>query len=220
MHISTIQIGQPRHYGVIDATDPKETVWYTATYKTSVPGPVELRLLGLKGDGQADLQNHGGVDKAVLAYAADHYPTWQAELGIPEFTNGALGENLSVVGGTEKDVCIGDRYQLGSSADAPVVEVSQPRQPCWKQARRWDVPTLVPKIQKSGRTGWYFRVIREGLVASDAELVLLERPNPEWTIDRANRIFYFEKHNATENRALAAVPKLSRSWKNSLAERF
>jgi MOSC domain-containing protein YiiM len=172
--------------------------------------------LGLEGDGQADLENHGGRDKAVLAYAQKHYPLWQAELGIPNFTNGALGENFTVEGGAEEDVCIGDQFAVGDA----LVEVSQPRQPCWKQALRWDVRDLVPRIVKSGRTGWYLRVLREGTLEEGMDLRLLERPNPQWTIAAANAVYHNRAFDPARMKALASVELLSLSWRSDLEYRL
>ena len=171
MRILSIQVGLPKVYA---AAALHEGSWTTATYKEHASGPLRLTFLGLEGDGQADLENHGGRDKAVLAYAQKHYPLWQAELGIPTFTIGALGENLTLEGGAEEDVCIGDQYAVGDA----LVEVSQPRQPCWKQALRWGIKDLVPRIVKAGRTGWDLRVLREGTVEEEMDLRLLQRPNP------------------------------------------
>ena len=213
MRIVSIQIGRPKVYQ--DAR-VASGYWETATFKERVSGPIHLTKLGLEGDGHADLVSHGGPDKAVLFYAASHYPLWQRELGIAEFTNGALGENLTVDGATEADVCIGDRYSIGDA----IVEVSQPRQPCWKQAMRWNRKDMVVLVNQAGRSGWYVRVHREGTLEEGMEVQLLERPYPEWSIERANRLFHFDKQNVAELRVLSEVPALANSWKNALRERL
>jgi len=118
-----------------------------------------LDHLNLEGDGQADLESHGGPDKAVYAYPSEHLPTWSAELG-QDLGPAAFGENLSTAGGTEDDVCIGDRWHWGDA----VLEVCQPRTPCFKLAihrRRGDIGRL---LRQSGRTGWYLRVLEPGRV--------------------------------------------------------
>jgi MOSC domain-containing protein YiiM len=209
VRILSIQVGLPKVYA---AAALHGGSWTTATFKEHAPGPLRLSFLGLEGDGQADLENHGGRDKAVLVYPQKHYPLWQAELGIPNFTNGALGENFTVADGAEEDVCIGDQYAVGNA----LVEVSQPRQPCWKQAQRWGIKDLVPRIVKTGRTGWYVRVLREGVVEEGMDLSLVGRPNPQWTIAAANAVYHNRTFNAARLRALASVELLSTSWRSDL----
>lgn len=210
MKLESLRIGQAREH------DSPQGQWRTATHKDEVSGPLALGRLGLAGDEVADPENHGGPDKAVLAYSADHYPGWRVALGIEEFGNGALGENLSISGLAEPMVCLGDRYRLGTAT----VEVSQPRQPCWKQARRWGIADLVLQIVRSGKTGWYFRVLAEGEVDAGSAIELLERPFPDWTVARANEIYHFERSDRAAAQALHDVATLSESWKGSLARRI
>jgi MOSC domain-containing protein YiiM len=149
--------------------------WRTAIDKKTVSGPIRLYLEGLAGDGQADPRFHGGPDKAVLVYAAAHYPLWHAELGRPELSAGAFGENFTVDGQTEADVCIGDVYAVGSAR----VQVSQRRPPCVKLARFHQRPDLPRRVLKTGRTGWYLRVLEPGLVEAGEALTLIDRPAPD-----------------------------------------
>ena len=121
---------------------------------------MQVTPTGIEGDGQADLVNHGGVDKAICVYPLAHYPHWQEMIGR-ELSPAAFGENFTVDGLTEADVCIGDTWRVGEDV---LVQVSQPRQPCWKLARRWQRKTLALEVQESGKTGWYFRVLEEGTV--------------------------------------------------------
>src|SRR5688572_910438 len=122
----------PRTHGRAGADDPMDKEWTTGFYKEPVAGAVWLGATNLVGDGQADLVNHGGRDKAVNVYPADHFWNWETELGIPNLSGGAFGENFTTVRALETDVCIGDVYEIGGA----VVQISQPRQPCWKLARR------------------------------------------------------------------------------------
>jgi MOSC domain-containing protein YiiM len=211
----SIQVGMPREFGGEEADDPMESPWSTGSYKEPVAGPVYLRRTNLDGDGQADLTVHGGPDKAVCCYPAGHYPGWQRDLNLPEFSHGAFGENFTLRGMTEADVCIGDVWQVGGAT----VEVSQPRQPCWKLARRWKINDLTRRVQKSGLTGWYFRVLTEGLVAPGLPLTLVARPSPAWTIERANRVMAVDKKDRALAAELAAVPGLSESWKAAMRKR-
>jgi len=190
--------------------------WTTGFFKAPVAGSVRLRRTNLEGDGQADRVHHGGPDKAVLAYSAEHYPRWRLALNRPSLPYGAFGENFTVVGLTEADVCIGDTWQVGAEA---IVQVSQPRQPCWKLARRWRIKTLAWDVQQTGRTGWYFRVLTEGSVAAEMPLILLERPHSDWTVERANRTMHLEKSNIAAALELAAVPLLSENWQATLTRR-
>lgn len=190
--------------------------WTTGFFKEPVHGPLLLGMKNLEGDGQADLVHHGGPDKAVLAYSAEHYPDWRQSMNNPSLPFGAFGENFTVAGLTEADVCIGDTWQVGGEA---VVQVSQPRQPCWKLARRWRMKTLAWDVQQTGRTGWYFRVLTEGSVAAGMRVVLVERPHPDWSIERANRIMHMDKSNIAAALELAALPSLAESWRTTLIRR-
>ena len=190
--------------------------WTTGFFKESVAGPVKLKATNLEGDGQADLVHHGGPDKGVLAYSADHYPGWRQSMGNDSLPFGAFGENFTVEGLTEADVCIGDTWQIGHEV---VVQVSQPRQPCWKLVRRWRIKSLALEVQQSGRTGWYFRVLTEGLVSASRPLVLLKRPYPKWTVERANQVMHSKNGESADLLELAAIPLLSESWRTTLTRR-
>ena len=212
----SIQVSPPRSYGVEGASDPLDRPWTTGFYKEPVVGPVHLGSTNLEGDGQADLVNHGGPDKAVLAYSADHYPVWRSELGMPDLAFGAFGENFTVTGQTEKDVCLGDRWVLGEVR----LEVSQPRLPCWKLARRWRIKDLALRVDRTGRSGWYFRVVQEGSVTANQVWSLEHRPFPEWTVARANELWLHDKTNFTDASELEALPCLAVSWKEMLQRRL
>lgn len=213
--LKSIQVGTPKDYGRHNASDPHDLPWTTGFFKLPVSGPVFARTPNLDGDRQADLKHHGGVDKAVLAYSADHYPKWREELGMPEMPHGAFGENLTIGGLSEESVCIGDRYRIGDAT----FEVSQPRQPCWKLARRWRMHKLTGIVVANGRTGWYFRVLQEGLIEAGMSVSLIERPNPEWTAARANQTLHQRRNDLALTLELAAVPRLSNAWVHELHER-
>ncbi len=214
--LASIQVGRPRDLGTEGAADPMERPWTSGFLKDPVSGPVALGPTNLEGDGQADLANHGGPDKAVCCYPAAHYPGWRAELGRPEIAFGAFGENFTIDGLAEPDVCIGDVFRVGGA----VVQVSQPRQPCWKLARRWKIKTLTLAVQESGRTGWYVRVLSPGLVTAGDAVERVERPHPGWTIAEANRIMHRDKADLASAASLADLPALSASWKATLGKRL
>ncbi|ATY85188.1 MOSC domain-containing protein [Kyrpidia spormannii] len=198
-------------------TDPSQASrkWRSAILKQPVSGPVWLSRTNLAGDEQADLKHHGGPDKAVLAYAAAHYPLWRQELGISEMEPGGFGENFVVSGMAEPDVCIGDTFRVGEA----VVQVSQPRQPCWKLGRRWNLADLPKRAEETGRSGWYFRVLEEGWVAPGQEIVLVDRPFPQWTVARCNEIMHHRRRDRAAAAELDACPALSESWKKTLGQR-
>lgn len=211
-HIVSIQVGAPAEYGRDDATDPMEQRWFTSFYKQMVSGPIRVRMDGLEGNEQADCRFHGGPDKAVLAYSADHYPLWQDELTVPEISGGGFGENLTIAGQTEATVCLGDRYLIGDV----LLEVSQPRQPCWKLARRWRIADLPKRVIRTSRTGWYLRVIQAGTITAGQTVDLVSRPHPEWTVERANRVFYLKVGQTEERQQLANLPELADAWREEL----
>lgn len=203
----------PRALGTEGAASPLERPWVSGTFKAPVLGPVRLGRTGLAGDGQADLTVHGGPEKAVLGYSAAHYPFWREQLGREDVGPGAFGENLVLEGLDESTVCIGDVVRVGDAR----LQVSQPRQPCWKQARRWgrkDVPLL---IQESGRTGWYYRVLAEGTLEAGQPVELLERPFPAFTVAYANAAMHGVAREAAA--ALAECPLLAPGWRDSLGRR-
>ncbi len=148
-HVASLHVGGPESLGLAGAAQWFDEPWTTAIFKRPIAGPVDVGPLGLAGDGHADLVNHGGLDKAICVYPVAHYPAWQAELGRADFTEGAFGENLSVTGLTEGDVCIGDIFSIGTEPQGLRVQVSQPRQPCWKLARKWQVKDLTAQAVAS-----------------------------------------------------------------------
>jgi MOSC domain-containing protein YiiM len=213
--IVSIQVGQPTDYLHDAFADGKQRSWTTAFFKTPVSGSVHVGRLGVSGDRQADLQNHGGVDKAVLAYSADHYGYWRPHLGRPEMPLGGFGENLSITGLDERDVCIGDQWQAGEVT----FEVTQPRQPCWKMSRRWRIADLAAQVVANGKCGWYLRVLTEGQVAAGYDLQLISRPHPAWTVFRASCLMHHDKRDLAAAAELAELPQLSAAWKESLLRR-
>ncbi|MEM9215375.1 MAG: MOSC domain-containing protein [Cyanobacteria bacterium P01_F01_bin.150] len=214
-YIVSVQVGLPRSLGIEASTNPMDKPWTTGFFKEPVMGLVWLGKTNLEGDGQADLNYHGGPEKAVLAYSIDNYPYWEKILKSPEFSYGAFGENFTVSGQNETSVCIGDIYKVGDAQ----VQVSQPRQPCWKLARRWRRRTLALEVQRTGKTGWYLRVLKEGTVQSGEALHLLERPFPQWSITRANQIMHKATKNQADAKALSTCEALAPSWRKSLANR-
>jgi MOSC domain-containing protein YiiM len=212
IQIVSIQVGKPRSLGIAGAADPMDRPWTSGFYKQPVTGPVRAGKLGLAGDGQADLENHGGVDKAILGYSAEHYPAWHAELEIAELTFGAFGENLTIGGLTERDLCIGDLWEAGDVQ----LQVSQPRQPCWKLARRWRRKDLPKRVIRTGRSGWYFRVLQAGFLEAGMPMRCVQRLHPEWSVARASQVLYAKGTAPSDVAALRCLAELADGWKSSL----
>ena len=214
MKLVSLQVGMPRTLGVKEAPDPMDRMWTSGIFKDPVKGEVEALLTGLAGDGQGDLKHHGGLDKAINAYPAEHFASLSEELGM-DFSLGAFGENFTTTGALESDVCIGDIFRIGTL----LVQITQPRQPCWKLGRRWRVKELPALLEQAGRTGWYFRVLEPGRVAAPADLTLVQRPYPQWTVAEANAIMHQRRDDWAAAAALSGCPALSANWQASLGRR-
>ncbi|WP_251863851.1 MOSC domain-containing protein [Achromobacter sp. Marseille-Q4962] len=183
----------------------------SAIGKQPAPGRLRLGLEGLDGDEQADRRHHGGPEKALHHYAREHYARWRGELGeLPVLAApGAFGENLSTVGMTEADVCVGDIFRAGGA----LIQVSQARQPCWKLNHRFGAPGMSARVQASGMTGWYYRVLEPGWLSPGDTLALQARPHPQWTLARVQDILNRRVLDAGILRTLAALPELSPNWR-------
>ncbi|MDH4321007.1 MAG: MOSC domain-containing protein [Desulfobulbaceae bacterium] len=207
MLVHSLNIGRPQP----ENFHGKEVV--SGICKQPVAGPLALTFTGFAGDGVADHKHHGGTDKAVCAYSGEHYGHWQAVLGI-SMPPAAFGENLTLLGLAEGDLCIGDSFRLGSA----VVQVSQPRQPCKTLAARFGRADFVKLVVDAGKTGWYFRVLEEGVVASGDRLTPLAEDPLRVTVAEANRIFHHDRRNLAGIERVLAVAALSASWQQSFRE--
>ncbi|KEK23498.1 MOSC domain-containing protein [Bacillus gaemokensis] len=187
----------------------------TGMNKSRVSEPVFLSSLKFNGDGQADLVHHGGIDKAVCVYSYNHYPYWEKELNR-KLLYGAFGENMTVQDMLEEDVCIGDIFQIGEA----MVQVSQPRQPCFKLAKKYDIPQLPLYFQNTGYTGFYFRVLKEGWVSPTDALIQLEPDCKGISIAFANHMMHKEKRNFEGVRRILEVEALSASWRKTFEKRL
>jgi MOSC domain-containing protein YiiM len=183
--------------------------------KRKVDHTLALGVLGFEGDEQADLVHHGGADKAVCVYNYDHYKHWEVKLDRT-LEYGAFGENFTVARMNESDVHIGDTFGIGTA----VVQISQPRQPCWKLAMRWGLDELPLLVTTSGATGFYFRVLKEGEVKTGDELSLLQVHPHRITVEEANRVMHKDREDIDGLRKLLAVDALSASWVNTFSKRL
>jgi MOSC domain-containing protein YiiM len=213
MRLASIQVGKPLQRAS-DGAPPGEKPWRTGYGKAPMQGPVFLGRTNLEGDGQADARNHGGPDMAVLAYAAAHYPRWREELAWPALAHGAFAENFTVEGADEESACLGDVWQVGEAR----LQISEPRKPCSNISRFWQREDLLRSVERSGRIGWYLRVLQEGRVEAGQEIALLERPHPEWTVVRAMEARRNKSRDRAQALELARCPALGADWRGKLLE--
>ena len=194
---------------------PREVSWEgkvvsTGIFKEPVDSPLMLRRLNLDGDGQADLSVHGGVYKAAYAYPSEHYEYWRGELPETVFGWGTFGENFTTEGIFEDSVRIGDRFRIGGAE----VVVTQPRLPCYKLGIRFGRADMVKRFLASRRTGFYFAILREGMVAIGDEIELTFRNEQGVTVADIVRLYAFEKDDlATMERAIR-TEALPESWRD------
>lgn len=186
--------------------------------KTPVPHPLTLGPEGFAGDEQADRWVHGGIEKAVHHYPLDHYSDWRAELGDLQALTapGGFGENISTAGLTEEEVAVGDTFRLGGA----LIQVSQGRQPCWKLNHRFGVADMARRVQQTGRTGWYYRVLQTGTVAPGDRLELIGRLAPDWTLRRLWHALYVDRMNLVELEGIAALDVLAEGWRKYAVRRL
>ncbi|MFC6332107.1 MOSC domain-containing protein [Paenibacillus septentrionalis] len=173
-----------------------------------------ISKLGVQGDEQGDTVHHGGADKAICVYLQESYKVWEA-LGRP-LTAGAFGENMTISGLTEETVAIGDTFRIGTM----VVQVSQPRQPCFKLGIRNEWPELVQLSKNNGYTGYYMRVLEEGEASVDMELELIEKAEHSLSIKEANHIMYGANSTLEQWKKLASIPELADAWKSSIHKKL
>src|SRR6187402_738717 len=163
MRIISVNVGRPREFTI------RGEIVATSIFKTPAKGPVRVAMLNLEGDEQSDLTVHGGVNKAVYAYPSEHYAPWREELPDAELEWGAFGENLTVEGLLETTTYIGDRLRIGTAE----MVVTQPRQPCFKLAYKFGRQDMISRFVKSGRSGFYLRVIKEGVLGTGDSIELI-----------------------------------------------
>lgn len=201
---------------------PPKTVEYrgrrvtTGIYKTPVGGRVALGETNLDGDAQADLEAHGGIHKAVYAYPVEHYAYWCGELNRGELRHGQFGENFTLEGLTEEDAHIGDRFQIGSA----VVEVSQPRVPCYKLGMTMRVEGFEKRFLQSLRVGFYFRTVVPGEVGAGDAVELIATDPEGFSVRDITHLLYFDRDNMADAERALRLAALSPGWRASFEERL
>ena len=205
--VDAICIGQPRPFNGAELS---------AIAKLPADGPVDIRTFGIVGDMVADTRVHGGPDMAVHQYPRDHYEWWESRLGPHPLLRGAnaFGENIVASGLTEDEVHIGDRFRIGTA----VLEVSQPRQPCWKIDHRFGTNGMVSAIAASHRSGWYYRVVENGTAKAGDTLERIETGHEDWPVSRLFAKIYDKAHRAGRDEllAIAALEKLSEAFREKI----
>jgi len=188
----------------------------TGIFKQPVSGPVQLRTLNLDGDRQADLSVHGGPNKAVYGYPSEHYPHWRKDLPGVDLPWGMFGENFTTVGLAEEDLHVGDRFQIG----AAIIVVRQPRTPCYKLVAKFQREDMIERFLRSGRSGFYFSVEKEGSVSEGDTFELLQRARDGITIAEMNRLFVDDRYSRSLLEKAIATPALPPDWRDYLDNRL
>ena len=201
----SINIGLPR-----DITWRGKTV-HTGIWKSPAQGRLIVRKLNIDGDGQGDLGGHGGVNRAVMVYQLDSYRYWERELGRANFSYGQFGENFTVDGLPDVEVCIGDRYRIGTA----LFEVSQPRVTCYRVGIRMDEPQMATLLVAHHRPGFYFRVLEEGEVGAGDEIVKVADGPEQMSVAEMDALLYLPGHTPEQLERALRIPALSKGWQGS-----
>ncbi|MBF9224244.1 MOSC domain-containing protein [Hymenobacter ruricola] len=208
MQVLSVNVGRPR------TVDWQGRAITTAIFKEPVTGPVPLAAHNFAGDQQADLRVHGGPDKAVYAYASEHYAYWEAELPPGALAGpAAFGENLTTAGLLERDVRIGDEFAVGTAR----LRAAQPRQPCYKLNARFDDPQMVTRFVAAGRSGIYFQVLRPGVVQAGDAIELSQQSPYSVTIQDVADLYYGVLQDPAAVRELLRIPYLPASVRRHFA---
>ncbi len=188
----------------------------SAINKTPITGAATVTPTGLDTDEQADKRFHGGLDKALHLYPSEHYQQWMNDLGEnPVLKPGGFGENLSTTGLTEQTIHLGDKVQIGST----LLELSEARMPCWKLNDRFSVPDMALRVQCTLRSGWYFRVLEAGQITAGDNIILVDRPHPQWPLSRLLNLVY---QGVLDKEALQATQEvtLQSGWQRLIDKRI
>jgi MOSC domain-containing protein YiiM len=209
MKLLSLNVGRPRQ---VDT--PRGPV-LTSIWKSPIEGRVPLKRFNIAGDQQSDLKVHGGENKAVYLYPSEHYAFWRNELPGMDLQSGMFGENLTTEGIDEREVQIGDRFRIGTA----VLQVSQPRMPCYKLALKFGRPDMVKRFWLSGRSGLYFSIVEEGELAGGDEIVPVSRVSSGITIAELVGLYRDPEPDPARIQAALEAP-LSGSWKTELRARL
>lgn len=216
MKLLGVSVGGPREVAYRDRRGRERTAT-TSIYKRPVEGRVMLRATNIDGDAQSDLDAHGGVDRAAYVYGIENYRYWAGALGRDDFAPQAqFGENLTVEGLLDDEVCVGDRFRVGGA----VVEISQPRVPCFKLGIRMGIPGFQTRFAEALRTGFYLRVVEEGEIGAGDGIERIARDPVGMTVAETMRLLYFEPDNVAGARRALGIEALSPGWRASFEDRL
>src|SRR3954468_18879149 len=195
---------------------PRDIEWrgrtvHTGIWKDPVQGRRRVGRLNVEGDGQGDLRGHGGEQRAVFVYQIESYRYWQERLGRRDFVHGQFGENFTIEGLPDDEVCIGDRYRIGTA----LFEVTQPRVTCYRVGIRTNEAQMPALLTSSGRPGFYFRVLQEGEVGAGDEIVKAGEANEPMTVAQINALLYSPNHPSDRLQRALRIEALSHGWRAS-----
>ncbi len=210
MKLLSVNVSLPKEVPYRDKTTT------TGIFKEPVSGRVMLRTLNLDGDGQADLKAHGGIDKAVYAYSIENYDYWKGELGRTDFTFGQFGENFTVEGMLDDQIHIGDQFRVGTA----LVEVTQPRVPCFKLGIKMGLAQFPKLFLASGRLGFYLRVLEEGRVGAGDVVDRIKTDPERMTVREVCNLLYFDQKNLDGAKKALRIKALSPGWRQPFEERL
>ncbi len=195
---------------------PREITWNdktvrTAIWKLPVTGRWMVRKLNIDGDAQADLTGHGGEQRAVFVYQMESYHYWEHFLGRSDFTFGQFGENFTVEGLADNEVCIGDQYRIGDA----IFEVTQPRVTCYRLGIRMNEPRMPSLVVANRRPGFYFRVLREGEIGAGDDIAKIADGPERMTVAEIDGLLYLPGHSRQQLKRALRIPALSQGWQSS-----
>ena len=215
MKLLTVSVGTPKEVFYVDRKGREKTTT-TGIYKTPFKGRVMLRRTNLDGDGRADLEAHGGSDKAVYVYVRENYSFWASELGRDDFAAAVqFGENFTVEGMSDEEVCVGDRFRVGGA----LLEVTQPRVPCFKLGILMGIDNFQKRFAETCRTGFYLRVLEEGGVGAEDAIEPAGYGSVRMSVRDMMHLLYFEPDNIDGARKALEIAAMSSGWREYFVER-
>jgi len=216
MKLLGVSVGRPREVGYRDRRGREKTTT-TSIFKDPVEGRVMLRALNIDGDEQSDLDAHGGINRAAYVYSIENYRYWAEALGRDDFApQNQFGENLTVAGMADDEVCVGDTFRIGTA----VAQITQPRVPCFKLAIRIGIADFQTRFAESRRTGFYLRVVEPGEIGAGDAIEALGRDAERITVADMMGLLYFEPDNLADTRRALRIEALSPGWRGSFEDRL
>lgn len=214
--VISLQIGKVKSYGDKTSNEFLEKYWESASFKEVVNDKVWAGKLGFKGDEVADKVHHGGAEKAIFANSCQNYEKWAAFLEVKHLPFGALAENLTINGLHESSVCLGDIHKIGSA----LLQVSQPRKPCFKISKKHNNKKFTNEIYTSGLTGWYYRVLEEGFIQAGNNIQIVFSEEPKISILEANMAFAYPDDHRDILDKILTLSSIAPSYRTSILKRI